>query len=134
MYMTEKEFKNWNKIPKKDSRYMCSHKSCGQKPTHYVKKDEYYLVLCDEHFAEWTCKEAKPEALLMDFDKADDGIPIVYGTQQKDYPRGLEFFCIFCGELHKHGGEGHKGDHCTNNISPFKKRGYYLMRLKNESK
>ena len=127
MYMTEKEFKDWNKIPEKDAEYMCSHKSCGQKPTHYVETGEYFLVLCDEHFAEWTCAGATPEALLGDLDKADDGIPIVYCTHRKDYPQGLEFFCIFCGRVHKHGsGEGHRVAHCTNNFSPFKKTGYYL--------
>lgn len=133
--MNEKEFKNRDKIPEREDKYMCSHESCGQKPTHYVKKDEYYLVLCDEHYAECLRKEAPPEIVLKYFgiDTEDDGIPIVYGTQRKDYPQGLEFFCIFCGKVHKHGGAGHKVDHCTNHSSPFKKTGYYL-RQKLETK
>ncbi|GAI35741.1 unnamed protein product [marine sediment metagenome] len=44
MYMTEREFKDRDKIPEKDAVYMCSHESCSRKPTHFVKKDKYYFV------------------------------------------------------------------------------------------
>ena len=57
----------------------------------------------------------------------DTNTPIVTVVPRKDFPRGWEFYCVYCKTKHHHGeGLGHRVAHCTNQKSPFLIRGYVL--------
>jgi len=53
--------------------------------------------------------------------------PIIKCEPRKDFEGGMEFYCPFCRDYHRHGrGEGHRGAHCTSEQSPFKATGYII--------
>lgn len=56
------------------------------------------------------------------------GCPVIECDIREDFFGGLQFYCEYCKELHKHGwGEGHRASHCTNRNSPLSDKGYVIV-------
>ena len=119
------------KIDNYNCEGMCIEKGCSKKYTEitHVKINgmDIIFTFCKQHAGvyeafDWVKKNPLEKQPTILCEERDDGV------------KGLQFFCEYCGEIHRHGiGEGHRVAHCSNPHSPYKKDGYILKEVKNDN-
>ena len=106
---------------------LCIEQNCSDKCTEYVKVDCTGGMVVHLYFCERHAKMYKAFYWLSRYPMTDGEYPDIICEKTK---AGLQFYCEFCGELHKHSkGGGHRIAHCTNPKSPYFQNGYILKEV-----
>ena len=111
-----------DKISNDNAIGLCAEKTCNEEHTHFVTVLLWgvntVICYCEKHANIYEAFEWLKDHPIK------EKCPTILCKKTKD---GLEFFCDFCGENHRHGnGDGDRAAHCTNPNSPYIKTGYIL--------